>query len=183
MRDVETDSWWSIMRGLAIGGSREGDRLVELPVGEKTTFGDWRAKHPATLVLSVEGREHRDTNPYENYHHDDDRTYRGIEIDDDRLGPKENVFTFRLGDQPYAAPHSAIEGGASFDVEEDEDRLFLYREKGVSMYASTRAWLVPAGVEIDVATLDDHEGVREITGFDTFWYTWVGMNPETKILR
>ena len=47
MRDRETDSWWSIMTSNAIGGELEGAELVELPVGEKTTWGAWRARHPA----------------------------------------------------------------------------------------------------------------------------------------
>ena len=58
MRDRETDSWWSIMTSDAIGGELEGDELEELPLGEKSTWKDWVARHPQTLVLSVEGREH-----------------------------------------------------------------------------------------------------------------------------
>ena len=67
MRDRETDSWWSIMTSDAIGGELDGTDLVELPRGEKVTWKDWRGRHPGTLVLSVEGEEHVENNPYDNY--------------------------------------------------------------------------------------------------------------------
>ncbi len=41
MRDRETDSWWSIMTSTAIGGAMAGADLVELPLGEKTTWRSW----------------------------------------------------------------------------------------------------------------------------------------------
>ncbi len=59
MRDRETDSWWSIMTSSAIGGALQGTELDELPIGEKTTWADWRRRYPATLVLSVDGGQHK----------------------------------------------------------------------------------------------------------------------------
>lgn len=62
MRDRETDSWWSIVTSTAIGGPMAGARLVELPYGERTTWGDWVARHPTSLVLSHR-REHEAPDP------------------------------------------------------------------------------------------------------------------------
>ncbi len=50
MRDRETDSWWSIMTSAAIGGELDGTDLVELPYGEKTTWGKWRKRYPDTAT-------------------------------------------------------------------------------------------------------------------------------------
>ena len=40
MRDRETDSWWSIMTGEAIGGELQGAPLDELTNWEKARWGD-----------------------------------------------------------------------------------------------------------------------------------------------
>jgi len=95
MRDRETDSWWSIMTSDAIGGELNGADLVELPKGEKTTWKDWRQRHPDTLVLSVGGEEHVENNPYDNYF-SSDSGFRDIAARDDRLETKAPVFTFQL---------------------------------------------------------------------------------------
>ncbi len=93
MRDRETDSWWSIMTSTAIGGELEGEQLVELPISEKATWGDWSARYPDTLVLSIDGEEHVPENRYDNYFASDG-TFRDLEIDDNRLPPKAPIFSF-----------------------------------------------------------------------------------------
>lgn len=137
MRDRETDSWWSIISGDAIGGALEGTPLEELPVGEKTTWGVWRERHPRTLVLSVDGVEHDANNPYMRYF-TSDGTFRDIESKDDRLPAKESIYSFRVGGAVYAAPHRAIEGGATFAV--DGGVVFLYRPRGADLFASTQSF-------------------------------------------
>lgn len=176
----------------AIGGELEGAELVELPISEKTTWGDWSKRYPDSLVLSIEGREHEPENRYDNYLASED-TFRDMEVEDDRLPPKESIYTFFLDETPYAAPHSSIEGGRLFRLE-DGRRLFLYREPGVSMFASSRAWVVDAGALAGASPEDaarihsalaagELSGTREIGGFDTFWYSWVAINEDTELLR
>ena len=53
MQDRETDTFWSIMSGKAEAGALDGTALIELPVSEKMSWAEWRARHPDTLVLSV----------------------------------------------------------------------------------------------------------------------------------
>lgn len=190
MRDRETDSWWSIMSSEAIGGPLEGTELVELPVGEKTPWSAWRREHPETLVLSVEGQEHVATDPYESYLASGE-TFREAELSDDRLPAKEPVFTFHLGDEAWAVPHAAFPGGDLFELPERDRKLLLFREEGASVYASTDAWLVEPSVVADrklpVELVDaaraGEAGFERLGGFDTFWYTWVGVNRDTRLLR
>lgn len=78
MQDKETDTYWSLMEGRALAGELEGTPLVELPAGEKTTWGDWVARYPESLVLSVDGFEHDEIDPYENYF-DSSEGFRGAE--------------------------------------------------------------------------------------------------------
>jgi hypothetical protein len=193
MRDRETDSWWSIMTSDAIGGPLEGTGLDELPVSKKAPWGDWKRRHPETLVLSVRGEEHVDRNPYESYFASDG-TFRDLEVADDRLPPKEPIYAFRLDGEPWAVAHAAIEGGALFRLPGEGDgagerRVALHRPPGAALYASSRAWALEGEVS-DPAALFRRmadggappPGAESLDGFDTYWYTWVAVNQETGIL-
>ena len=190
MRDRETDSWWSIMTSTAIGGALQGAELDELPIGEKTTWADWRRRHPDTLVLSVDGEEHHSNNPYDNYFASD-RTFHDLEISDDRLEPKTPVFSFWLNGQTYAAAHSTFEGGRLFDLPGNATRkVLLYRDLGASIFASTRAWTLEAdqasAVDLEqLVTAARGEGLSypPVDGFDTFWYSWISVNSDSVLLR
>ncbi len=192
MRDRETDSWWSIMTSDAIGGELDGTDLVELPQGEKATWKNWRQRHPNTLVLSVDGAEHIDNNPYDNYFASEG-TFRDLKIDDQRLAPKDSIYSFWWGDEPYAVPHTAFAGGAVLEVEGWGDkRLLLYRGKKASIFESTQGWIVPTSLVAEskktkdllaCVRAGDAVGAKQLTGFDTFWYNWVSVNEDTHLVR
>ena len=201
MRDRETDSWWSIMTGTAIGGNLNGTRLKELPGSQKMQWKDWVEKYPDTKVLSVDGIEHDESDPYANYF-TSDGGFRGMSSEDKRLDDKAPIFAFQLDDQAYAVTHEALEGGAVFTLG-DGRQVFLYRDPGSSMFASTLGYVsakktqesrfaVRDGQWIDTATgsvfdagagfpYDTHAGAAKegesvglfmLGGFDTFWYIW-----------
>lgn len=141
-------------------------------------------------MLSVEGREHVETNPYDNYLFSEG-TFRDAEVPDDRLPAKEPVFAFHLGGEPWAVLHAAFAGGELFEIAGQDEKLLLFREKGASIYASSEAWRVApdaAGEEPRPARLLEaaragEPGFEPLEGFDTFWYTWVGVNEDTRLLR
>jgi hypothetical protein len=190
MRDRQTDSWWSIMSSKAIGGPLEGTRLPELGLGEKSTWGEWRRRHPDALVLSVDGNEHVATNPYDRYF-SSEGTFRNADLADERLSAKEPIFAFHLDGAAWAVPHRAFAGGELFDLPDRDRKLLLFREKGASIYASTEAWLVapevagkrPRARRLLEAARAGEAGFERVEGFDTFWYTWVGVNRDSKLLR
>lgn len=186
MRDRETDSWWSIMTSDAIGGELDGSDLEELPYGEKVPWGEWKAEHPDTVILSVDGIEHELNNPYDNYF-SSDGTFRDLEISDDRLKPKENIFSFWLEGKPFAVTHRAIEGGKTYRV--DGRTLLFHRPTGASMFASSEAFVVdPTDAEtaplelISRVAAEDLSGLERLNGFDTFWYSWVAINQNSELL-
>ena len=184
MRDRETDSWWSIMTSRSIGGELDGAELVELPFGEKSTWSDWRARYPDSLVLSVEGRQHEPVNHYDDYFAND-RTFRGLEIDDRRLEAKEPIFAFFLDGEPYAVRHTAVQGRRLLQSAAGV-RLLLYRPPGAEMFATTRAWRVPAGADGEALPADgelEAAGFTPLEGIDTFWYNWAAVNEGSEILR
>ena len=185
MRDRETDSWWSIMSSTAIGGELDGAELKELPNGEKMQWRDWRAAHPETLVLSVEGTEHIEENHYDNYFASDG-TFRDLVVEDQRLAPKEPIFGGWIDGKPYAIAHASFAGGNVIALE-DGRGLLLYRPEGAQMFASSRAYLLPAGSNGSaselLASIDGGKQAAEaISGFDTFWYSWVTVNTQTALL-
>jgi len=201
MRDRETDSWWSIMTGDAIGGELDGTRLTELPEGEKARWKDWRARHPHTKVLSIDGVEHVDKDYYANYF-TSDGGFRGMTSTDTRLSDKEPIFSFQLDGEPYAVRHDVIEGGKSFVIGKDTE-VFFYREPGVEMFASTVAligtiesgkrrfkhkdgqWVDErTGTEITQTeqSADKDAGLELLSGFDTFWYIWATTHDNVSIL-
>jgi hypothetical protein len=199
MRDQETDSWWSIMSSTAVQGEMEGAPLRELPYSTKTTWGEWRRRHPDSLVLSIDGKTFEPENVYAGYHADPDRTYRNIQPEDDRLPGKESIYAFRIRDEPIAVPHRRIEGGFIFEPEESTNaRVLLFRTKGASPFESTRAYRFPkdfAGTSMSVPTVLDRienaleagrgeeEGIEVLTGMDTYWYNWAPQNPGTRIIQ
>jgi len=199
MRDRETDSWWSIISGEAVGGDLTGEKLDELPVGEKVRWSEWRRRYPETLVLSVDGQEHDPRNPYAGYFQSD-RTFQRIEAKDGRLSAKEPVFAFRLDGAQYAVPHSAIEGGATVVI--GDKQLFLYRPAGADVFESTRAYeaegkekrieMVESGWVDKKSGLEFTEGagfsgvvkgVDKLAGFDTFWYNLANIVSDAVVLR
>jgi len=190
MRDRETDSWWSIMTSDAIGGDLQGADLEELPVGEKATWKAWRQRHPETLVLSVEGEEHVDNNPYDNYFASAG-TFRDLEVEDRRLEPKAPIYSFWFEGEPWAVPHEAFRAGRVFEVEGlDGKALLLYRTRKGPIYESSRAFLVDQELVSEVnpkkllSMADAGEiGIEALPGFDTFWYTWVATNTHTHLVE
>lgn len=187
MRDRETDSWWSIMTSEAIGGELAGSEIPELAAaGEKTTWADWVERHPDSLVLSVDGIEHVENNPYDQYF-TSEGTFRGAEVADDRLPPKEPVYTFERHKMPFAVPHDAIEGGAVFEV--GDRKAFFHRPEGAPVFASTDAWLLPEGADaagdglLERLRAGELRGAEPLGGFDTYWYTWVAQNEDTRLLQ
>ena len=77
------------------------------------------------------------------------------------------------------------------DLPERDRKLLLFREKGASIYASTEAWLVepeaagkrPSARRLREAARAGEPGFERLERFDTFWYTWAGVNRDSKLLR
>ena len=194
MQDKETDSYWSIMTGDALAGEYKGTHLEELPWGTKATWKTWRAEHPKTLVLSVDGVEHPERNPYDDYFSSPEG-WRDLEAADDRLPTKEPIYALQLGGKAYAIPAAAFVDGGAFEV--GGKHLFLYRPKDAAIFYSTVAFVSPEGFtrkdgvwrHASGATFDPEEGsfsggeVPRLDGFDTFWFNWSMTHPETEVLK
>ena len=85
MFDYETKSLWPVMMNRSVKGDMKGSRLTEIPVVSKTTWGEWKAAHPDTKVLSVEGKVYEPENSYDDHFAEGKGAVRPIENVDPRL--------------------------------------------------------------------------------------------------
>lgn len=192
---------WALMTSTAIGGPKQDATLEELPLSEKTTWGEWRAKHPETLVLSVDGKEHVESNRYDNYFAND-KTFREIESSDRRMDQKASIYAFKRGDQAYVLSHELAKGG--WQGKAGDVPVFLYRGKDDPIYRNTKAFVLQhqgkavnlkkhAGkwMSPELGSFDPTSGLFKesnirlevLQGFDTFWYIWSMYHPKTIILK
>ncbi len=196
MQDKQTDTYWSIMTGGAVGGELDGTSLIELPVSKKTQWKDWLVEHPDTLVLSVGGIEDLEHNGYEQYFADG-RGFRGQSAEDGRLATKTPIYVFQYDDVPFAVEAETIVGGRVFDLPDGRKVLF-YRAPGAELFASSVAFVSREGFEKrDGVWIETGSGssfaadrlefqgssVERLSGFDTFWYNWSLIHPDTEILN
>jgi hypothetical protein len=124
MYDRASDSLWSQIAATAINGPATGATLALLP-SSLTTWGEWRATHPETVVLRPppesntvrDGSGARDysRNPYAGY---EDSRRIGIgasDFDDERLHPKTTVVGVAVADEAVAYPLPTIQEAGAVD--------------------------------------------------------------------
>ena len=109
MYDRLTDTYWSQAIGMAVMGQLSGRVLDTVPF-DVISWGDWKAIHPDTLVLTTDTGYSRAYNvdPYDSYY-TDRRVIFPIEHRDDRLHPKEVILGFNLDGVSKAYPQGIVE--------------------------------------------------------------------------
>ena len=196
MQDKQTDTYWSIMSGKGEAGELRGQRLAELPVGQKMMWRDWVARHPETLVLTSRGIQDPRRSSYDRYFRDS-RGFRGAVARDDRLETKAPIFAFIHNERPHAIDQSGSINGRRYKIDGGL-HVFLFRNRDDEIFRGSAAFRSAAGFEkrggvwIELssgARFDEQKRefiggeVQRLNGFDTFWYSWSLTNPNTKLLR
>jgi len=162
--DRETGSLWSQILAKAVTGPMKGERLAIVPTAH-TSWEDWRARHPGTLVLS------EDTGYARNYARD---PYAGYDVNpmiffpvanaSTRFDNKEVVLGIEIGGRHKAYPFAELAktGGTVNDA----------------VGAST------VRVEYDrthrTARVLDERG-RELPSVTTYWFAWYAFFPATEV--
>ena len=116
MYDTETESLWNQFTGEPVVGELTGSGIVlkVLPV-VITSWGDWRAAHPDTTVLSLDTgfeRDYRPGQPYGQYFASPELMFPVV-VRDRRLDPKDRIFVLRDGENEMAWALSLFAGGAA----------------------------------------------------------------------
>ena len=136
MFDRETDSFWWQVAGEAIVGTLTGKRLTTLPA-VTATWGEWKALHPDTRVLS------RDTGFDRPYERDPFSDYAELvnsgrfrfpvsERGDDRLSPADEVLGVVIDGSSIAYPLRRLGDAAVNDVVAGEQVVVFSSSDGPS---------------------------------------------------
>lgn len=158
--DRETESLWSQIHSRAVTGPALGERLRMLR-SEMALWGQWKAAHPGTSVLSRETGHRRDYNrsPYAGYS-TSERILFPAEFDR-RYSAKMPTIGVRLvGGPARAYPAIEIARGGGTVTEEFEGRRVR-----VSYDPDAQVFEVEAPADVEV--------------IEGYWFAWSAFHPDT----
>jgi hypothetical protein len=164
-RGGQPESLWSQIKTTGISGPGANQALKALPV-ELTTWGDWRARHPETKVLSPQTGHERDyrRNPYAGYF-DQPGLMFSARPTSDRLPTKARVLGVWTDAAARAYPLSAFGN----EQKRIEDKI---GGKKIALQYNPEAR--------SLRVLQADEGVEWMY---SLWFSWYAMRPETEIFR
>ena len=208
MFDYDTKSLWSTFEGVPVVGPLVGSglELNHRPV-VTTTWGEWRARHPETTVLSLETGYQRDYSEgaaYRDYF-STDRLMFEVPEHDDRLLNKAEVLVLRQGtgglDRPLAIAAVFLAENRVYQVDAGGARLVVVTSpqganrvfaRGAERFvrvagadrvedADGRAWRVTE----DGLVLATDAGVTRarVPAQRAFWFGWRAQFPETLLIQ
>ena len=165
-RGGEPEALWSQLKAEAVSGSMAGEGLEVLPV-DLTSWSDWRARHPETLVLSMDTGHDRDygRDPYDGYFENPGLMFP-VHPSSDLLPEKQKVLGVWAPDGTSKAfAHSAIDGDdAPRDVRDEVGGLAI------------TVRIEPSSKSIRVVEAD--EGLEWMYAL---WFAWYAFHPETEV--
>lgn len=204
MFDEATGSLWSTFEGRPVLGSLVGSgvRLPMLSV-VTTTWGAWRARHPATTVLSLDtghARDYGEGVAYRDYFATDELMFSVREIDG-RLRNKDEVLAIRgpRGGEPLAIEvrhltwhrvhHDGVggrrivvltdSGGAARVYDAPHARIVSYDGNGLARDLAGDRWVV----EEEGLRAPDGRWHRRLPHHRAFWFGWRAAWPATRLVR
>jgi len=174
MLDVETNTLWSHLRGVGIGGSGLGTELTVRAVNHMR-WGDWVAENPATEVLALPkpiffddperppiSYDYTEGTAYASYYDNPDVWFPVLNTPD--VWPlKTEVIGVELGEDAVA--FSLAEANAS-------DESFTIDVDGQTLTVE------PTGVGVRVFTASG----ERVTTEQSFWFAWFANHQETRTL-
>lgn len=160
----ENESLWSQVLGEAVLGEFTGTLLTIVP-SDTVLYGQWKKKHPETVVLSRDTGVTRayGTDPYEDYYTDDTVSF-GATFNDDRLHPKEFVLGVEVNGKFKAYHSPALPKGTTNDN---------FAGKIVTIEKSDIG-------EVKMFIDEDKTPLPYIGGF---WFSWLAVHPETELYK
>ncbi len=202
MYDHATKSLWSTFGGTPVVGPLvgQGIELRTLYV-VTTTWGEWRKRHPQTLVLSLDTGHQRDYSEGAAYreYFATDRLMFGVPKLDTRMPNKAEVLALRFGESALAISadflranrvHHDRLGAQEFVVLTDASGANrVYESAGVQFESwdgeilardrSGRSW------KVSEDKLDGPGGrtLRRLPAHRAFWFGWYSAFPDTRLVK
>ena len=205
MYDHATMSLWSTFAGEPAVGPLVGQGIqLEPRYVVTTTWGEWRRRHPGTLVLSLDTGHQRDYGEgvaYRDYFATD-RLMFGVPELDGRLRNKDEVLALRFPEAPgeqlaiwvaflsrNRVYHDTL-GEREFVVLTDRSGASRVYESGGRRFTRWDAvdaawddggarWTVGEGALVGPAG----ERLERLPAHRAFWFGWYARYPETRLVR
>jgi hypothetical protein len=202
MFDRESMSLWSTLEGRPVIGRLAGEdlQLRAHPV-VTTTWGEWRAAHPRTTVLSLDTgvkRDYSEGAAYRDYFGTDALMFRVSKVDK-RLKNKAEVLIMQLRGEdgvrrPVAIAADFLKRNSLYTFESAGRRfVVLTTPKGANRVyeAGDRRFTRWNGID----TVEDDTGQALRVGEDSigshrrvpaqraFWFAWYAQFPETTLIK
>ncbi len=166
--DRDTESLWSQIMNQAISGERVGKMLTAIPISH-TTWRDWLADHPDTLVLSDDTGYFRDyqRDPYAGYEKSR-HTYFAVNNEaPDSYHPKEVVLGLDVGGVYKAYPFVELDKqGKNRFSDSVGGKLFNFDWDAVNRSIS----------------VTDSAG-KPVAGIQGYWFAWFAFHPDTEVFK
>lgn len=208
MFDEQTNSLWSTLEGKPVVGPLAGKRLELRPRPiVTTTWAEWRLRHPATTVLSLDTGHERDYGEgaaYRDYFATD-RLMFGVPSTDRRLKNKDEVLVLRPPAGTPGAAHTpaaiavdllnrqpifhARAGGQSFVVITTRGGANRAYDSGDRRFSAGggsdrltddrgKTWTIT-----EDALVADGERAPRLAAQRAFWFGWHAQFPETVLIK
>lgn len=205
--DHQSKTLWSQALGEGLKGAHRGERLELLP-SHLTSWGQWKALHPESLILSAEGivtDRGEIVDPYSGYYTSGAAGVAGRENEDERLPVKARVIGLVIGEESRAYPVPAIrEVGLIEDTLAAEALLlvFVQSTETIAVYSrDTTAGVLDFELDdqaermVDLQTGSEWEpgsgqavagaltGMRlaRVEAPQIFWFAWADLFPQTGV--
>ncbi len=154
MYDRQTESWWQQFTGTGIVGEMTNARLTQVP-SSIVAFADFRAAHPAGLVLSRKTGHSRPygRNPYQGYDRIGQTPFLFTDPVDPRLPAMERVLNISEAGLHALYPYSII----------NEEKVINDRVGETPVAVFSRPGTFSA---LDQSTIAKSRKIRSVTAFD-----------------
>lgn len=204
MYDRATQSLWNTIEGKPVIGPLAGNGIeLESHAVVTTTWGEWRALHPDTKVLSLETGHRRDYGEgvaYRSYFATDNLMFNVPQLDG-RLANKDEVLIVRAEDyqnDPLAISARYLKrnrvyqdkiGSTDFVVLTDKsggnrvysagDNSFTKLRDGKLLDKNGVGWAVSE----ERLVAPTGEALERLPYHRIFWFAWFNTYPETRLVR
>ncbi len=204
MYDRQTNSMYPQILGIGISGTQKGVDLQTVPV-TTTTWNNWKAQHPSSLVLSRNTGYFRDYNtyPYGDYDKNNSVYFpvahestvfpvkaliAGIRIDTETVAIVKDQLRSKIVADFLLADRALV---ALYDPGTDYVRVFSRLINGSNHTFGTDNSLQI--VDSETASRWDHTGVaqegpltgirlQQMSSFQVMWFGWYAFHPSTGLI-
>lgn len=205
MYDRATQSLWNTIWGEPVIGplAEKPFRLTRRAV-VTTRWGEWRRRHPDTLVLSLDTgfeRDYSEGAAYREYFATDDLMFP-VPVHDDRLKNKDEVLAVVLPESPSTPVAFAADYLAEHPVHHDRvgevavvvvtdpsgaNRVYGSQDVTFASFDGDRTLNDTAGNEWtlgeEALTAADGRRLPRLPAQRAFWFGWYASYPQTRLVR